>query len=174
MRIDANGAFGTQIARGFASVLGLLAHEPRCSVLCPFSWLCGLRCCRAGILTRRLAVQSEFFLLGASAVVLWGYEHEGDGTGGEQPRGTFVTSNFCHEIGIYQKQSSCYFHAVSAESTITRNLFFNGRAAVRRASLVLPSCCLTKQTCIFPIKPAFSILQGRAPWSISTMALAAG
>ena len=42
----------------------------------------------------------------------------------------------CAEIGIYQKQSSCYFHAVSAQSTVTNNLFFNGpRAMVRLMSL---------------------------------------
>jgi len=73
---------------------------------------------------------NEFALLGASGIVLWGYEHYGDGTGGEQPRMTSVMSNFCHEIGIYQKQSSCYFHAVSAQSTIQNNLFFNGPRAM--------------------------------------------
>jgi len=80
---------------------------------------------------------NEFFLIGNSAVVLWGYEHYGDGTGGEQPRLSTVNNNFCHEIGIYQKQSSCYFHAVSAQSTIQNNLFFNGpRAMVGRKALV--------------------------------------
>ena len=43
-----------------------------------------------------------------------------------------VSRVLCAEIGIYQKQSSCYFHAVSAQSTVTNNLFFNGpRAMVR-------------------------------------------
>jgi hypothetical protein len=74
--------------------------------------------------------RNEFYLLGASGIVLWGYEHHGDGTGGEQPRLTTVSNNFCHEIGVYQKQSSCYFHAVSAQSTITNNLLFNGPRAM--------------------------------------------
>ena len=121
-----------------------------------------------------VVTKNEIFLIGSSGIVLWGYEHYGDGTGGEQPRGTVVTSNFCHEIGsaevisfsrylvilifhrhshqdayvvliaallhhthrcaypsgIYQKQSSCYFHAVSAQSTIRNNLFFNGPRAM--------------------------------------------
>ena len=68
--------------------------------------------------------RNAFYLLGGSGIVLWGYETNGDGTEGNQPRRTTVTENFCHEIGIYQKQSSCYFHAVSAQSTVTHNLFF--------------------------------------------------
>jgi len=73
---------------------------------------------------------NELHSLGASGVVLWGYEHDGDGTGGEQPRRTQVMANFCHEVGVYQKQSSCYFHAVSAQSSIADNLFFNGPRAM--------------------------------------------
>lgn len=41
-----------------------------------------------------------------------------------------MEENFCHEIGIYQKQSSCYFHAVSAQSVVRRNIFFNGPRAM--------------------------------------------
>ena len=107
---------------------------------------------------------NTFYLLGGSAVVLWGHETNGDGTDGNQPRRTTVSENFCHgepasklrrsrlrshgiivsrvlraEIGIYQKQSSCYFHAVSAQSTVTNNLFFNGpRAMVRLMRLPAP------------------------------------
>ena len=47
-----------------------------------------------------------------------------------QPRFATVTENFCHEIGLYQKQSSCFFQAVSAQNTITNNLFFNGPRAM--------------------------------------------
>jgi hypothetical protein len=74
--------------------------------------------------------RNTFYLIGGSGVVLWGYETNGDGTDGNQPRRTTVSENFCHEIGIYQKQSSCYFHAVSAQSTVTKNLFFNGPRAM--------------------------------------------
>jgi len=74
--------------------------------------------------------RSEFVQLGSTAIAAWGYEHMGDGTGGDQPRDTQVVDNMCHEIGIYQKQSSCYFQAVSAENVIQRNLFFNGPRAM--------------------------------------------
>eukprot|EP00035_Acanthoeca_spectabilis_P012614 m.227837 g.227837 ORF g.227837 m.227837 type:complete len:815 (+) comp15667_c0_seq10:79-2523(+) len=73
---------------------------------------------------------NEFVNLGASGIALWGYDDQGDGTSGDQPRFTTVTQNICHEIGIYQKQSSCFFQAVAAQSTITKNLFYNGPRAM--------------------------------------------
>eukprot|EP00041_Stephanoeca_diplocostata_P018365 m.384320 g.384320 ORF g.384320 m.384320 type:complete len:858 (+) comp20990_c0_seq2:333-2906(+) len=73
---------------------------------------------------------NEFVSLGASAIALWGYETRGYGTDGNQPRFTVVTENICHEIGIYQKQSSCFFQAVSVQSTIRNNLFYNGPRAM--------------------------------------------
>eukprot|EP00051_Salpingoeca_urceolata_P012202 m.151344 g.151344 ORF g.151344 m.151344 type:complete len:412 (-) comp17408_c0_seq6:91-1326(-) len=97
---------------------------------CTFSRLDGNAVLLDGWNRDAVVEKSEFVLLGASAVVLWGYEHMGDGSGGEQPRGTVMDANFCHELGIWQKQSSCFFQAVSAQSTITNNLFFNGPRAL--------------------------------------------
>jgi len=77
--------------------------------------------------------RNEFVSLGASAIALWGEDTEatlGDATGGNQPRRTIVSGNVCHELGLYQKQSSCYFHAVAAQSIVTHNLFFNGPRAL--------------------------------------------
>ena len=74
--------------------------------------------------------RNTFHSLGASAVALWGLEHRGDGTSGDQPRYTEMTENFCHELGIYQKQSSCFFQAVSAQTNISHNIFFNGPRAM--------------------------------------------
>jgi len=56
----------------------------------------------------------------------WGYTDEHDGTGGDQPRYTTVINNVCHEVGIFQLQSSCWFQAKSALTNITNNLFYNG------------------------------------------------
>jgi hypothetical protein len=77
-------------------------------------------------------LRNEFVSLGASAIALWGEDTYplGDGTQGNQPRGTLVSENVCHELGLYQKQSSCFFQAVAAQSTITSNLFFNGPRAL--------------------------------------------
>lgn len=99
---------------------------------CTFSRLDGNAVLLDGYTRGTVIRQNEFTLLGASAIALWGYEEYGNGEvrGGEQPRNTLVDQNFCHEIGIYQKQSSCFFQAVSAQSTIQRNLFFNGPRAM--------------------------------------------
>mmetsp|Transcript_15704 Transcript_15704/g.18909 ORF Transcript_15704/g.18909 Transcript_15704/m.18909 type:complete len:390 (+) Transcript_15704:2-1171(+) len=77
--------------------------------------------------------RNEFYSLGMSGVALWGRTVNGtnDGRNGDQPRFTLFDGNFCHQIGLFQKQSSCYFQAVSAQNTITRNVCFNlPRAAV--------------------------------------------
>eukprot|EP00039_Didymoeca_costata_P002357 m.59603 g.59603 ORF g.59603 m.59603 type:complete len:982 (-) comp11259_c0_seq3:95-3040(-) len=54
-----------------------------------------------------------------------------DGRGGEQPRNTLVAGNLVREIGIWQKQSSAWFQALAATTTLQSNVFFNGpRAAI--------------------------------------------
>ena len=54
-----------------------------------------------------------------------------DARGGAQPHSTVVRSNLAHEIGLWQKQSSLWFQAVTAASNISGNVFFNGpRAAL--------------------------------------------
>jgi hypothetical protein len=52
-----------------------------------------------------------------------------DGRNGEQPRGTQLIGNLVREIGIWQKQSSMWFQAVSAETHIANNVHFNGPRA---------------------------------------------
>ena len=54
---------------------------------------------------------NEFVWLGQNAMAAWGETDGVDGTGGRQPRGTHVVGNVCHELGHYQKQSSCWFQA---------------------------------------------------------------
>ena len=54
-----------------------------------------------------------------------------DGRGGEQPRSTFVAGNLIREFGIWQKQSSAWFQALTALTTFNQNVVFNGpRAAI--------------------------------------------
>ena len=52
-----------------------------------------------------------------------------DGSAGNQPRGTTVRGNLCHEYGLHQKQSSCVFMAKSMASTIEGNIMFNAARA---------------------------------------------
>ena len=50
-------------------------------------------------------------------------------TGGTHPIGNVVEGNFIHEIGIFQKQVSCYFQAQTEGSTLSNNICFNGPRA---------------------------------------------
>ena len=53
-----------------------------------------------------------------------------DGTSGEQPRGTLIENNFCHELGHFEKQSSCWFQAKTALTVLKNNIMFNGPRAL--------------------------------------------
>eukprot|EP00937_MAST-01D_sp_MAST-1D-sp2_P001006 g1006.t1 len=80
---------------------------------------------------------SEFAWMGGSAIAAWGYTdeisdggiHGIDGTTMDFPRYTLVEGNLFHEIGVWEKQSSAFFQAKTAQSTLRNNLVFNlGRA----------------------------------------------
>ena len=91
---------------------------------------------------------NEFIFIGDNVIAQWGdtsavlnenkslsvpggWKIGPDGRGGDQPRGTKIIGNVAHEIGLWQKQSSLYFQAVSTETIVQGNVFFNGpRAAL--------------------------------------------
>jgi hypothetical protein len=52
-----------------------------------------------------------------------------DGTDGEHPRYTKVVGCSAREIGLYEKQSSFFVQAKTAQSFISGNVFFNGPRA---------------------------------------------
>ena len=73
----------------------------------------------------------DFAWLGESAVASWGRADGADARRGTQPLRTNMTGCVCREIGILEKQSSCYFAALSGSATVEGNLFYNmPRAAV--------------------------------------------
>ena len=91
---------------------------------------------------------SDFAFVGGNAVAAWGYTNETatdpgrpgvaienhptagvDGTDGEHPLFTTVTGCSAREIGLYEKQSSFFVQAKTAESRILGNVFFNGPRA---------------------------------------------
>jgi len=98
---------------------------------------------------RNATVQdSDFLFIGGNAIVSWGYTNETentgfpyytpntnypeggvDGTDGNHPRYTRIMRNTAREVGLYEKQSSFYMQAKTAESTIQGNVFFNGPRA---------------------------------------------
>eukprot|EP00729_Bicosta_minor_P016444 gene16444-2166_t len=54
-----------------------------------------------------------------------------DGRAGNQPRGSKIIGNIVSEVGMWEKQSSAWFQAVTAQSQIHGNVFYNGpRAAI--------------------------------------------
>eukprot|EP01084_Bolivina_argentea_P237331 398878_1 len=85
---------------------------------------------------------NDFEYIGDSVIALWGDTSSPDnnkalpyggpdGRNGNQPRMNHIYNNLIREIGLFQKQSSLYFQAVSCQNTIEKNIFFNGpRAAV--------------------------------------------
>ena len=76
---------------------------------------------------------NEFVWLGSTAMASWGRTdelsdggiHGVDGTDGNFPRFTTVGYNIVHEIGIWEKQSSAWFEAKTAQSRLMFNVFFN-------------------------------------------------
>merc|ERR1711953_1666785 len=51
------------------------------------------------------------------------------GTAGDFPMETTIEGNIVHELGIFEKQSSMWFQAKTAKTTLQGNLFFNGPRA---------------------------------------------
>jgi hypothetical protein len=87
---------------------------------------------------------NEFSWIGDSAMFAWGhtstclnanctkktpYTVGPDGRGGQQPWGTVIANNLVRELGIWQKQSSMWFQAVTAQTQLVDNVHFNGPRA---------------------------------------------
>lgn len=98
---------------------------------------------------RNATVQnSDFAYIGGNAIAAWGFTNETttdrarpgitlenapkagvDGTDGEHPRYTTIVGNSAREVGLYEKQSSFFVQAKTAQSIIHGNVFFNGPRA---------------------------------------------
>jgi len=87
---------------------------------------------------------NEFSWIGDSAIASWGstgfclnenctdkmeWRNGPDAREGLQPRGNRIVGNLVREIGIFQKQSSMYFQATSAQTYLAGNVHFNGPRA---------------------------------------------
>jgi hypothetical protein len=82
--------------------------------------------------SRGVAIEdSEFTLLGESAIVSWGRVDGADARALTQPWGTRVTRNLCSHIGLYEKQASCYFATLTGGAVVEGNIFHSvPRAAI--------------------------------------------
>ena len=72
---------------------------------------------------------NEFIYTGDSAIAAIGSAELIDGTDGNQPRGTVITGNLMHEIGIFGKQTAGYVQSLACQTNVTGNVIFNGPRA---------------------------------------------
>jgi hypothetical protein len=93
----------------------------------------------SGFVRNSTVSYNEFAWVGSTAVAAWGNTDGGDpripsgygldGSAGLQPRGNRIEGNLCHELGIWEKQSSCYTQFKASENVIARNIMYNGPRA---------------------------------------------
>ena len=115
---------------------------------CVFDRLDGNAVMISGYNRNATVSHSDFSYIGGNAMAAWGYTNETDtdpgrpgvaienapyagidGTDGNHPRYTQIISNTAREVGLYEKQSSFFVHAKTAETTLNGNVFFNGPRA---------------------------------------------
>ena len=88
---------------------------------CYFRKLDGTNLFLSGYNRNTTVVDSEFYSTGESAIASAGDTDLIDGSAMTVPRGTLVERSFFHEIGIWGKQTSFYFQAISCEATLRNN-----------------------------------------------------
>jgi len=115
---------------------------------CTFERLDGNAVMISGYNRNATVQNSDFSFIGGNAIASWGFTNETatdpgrpgvaienypeagvDGTDGEHPRYNTIISNTAREVGLYEKQSSFYVQAKTAQSIIQGNVFFNGPRA---------------------------------------------
>ena len=96
---------------------------------CVFNQTGGNALMLSGGVTNSTVEANEFVHTGDSAVLLLGRTQGIDGTAPTYPNHNRIAYNLMHEIGAYGKQTSCVFHSLAANSTVTGNVCFNGPRA---------------------------------------------
>ena len=87
----------------------------------------------SGFARNAVLSENEFAWTGDTAMAAWGYTDElseggtkgWDGSAGDHPYNTTVHGNVIRETGIWEKQSSCWFQAKAAKTTLTNNVCYN-------------------------------------------------
>ena len=121
---------------------------------CTFERLDGQAVLLDGYTRDATFARNTFYLIGASGVVLWGYEKNGDGTDGNQPRRTTVTENFCHEVrqAILQAVDGRVWSVVLNRAILTEPMIFCHRLGStknshRATSMLSQHRALSRTTC---------------------------
>ena len=108
---------------------------------CSFERLDGNAVMVSGYNRHATIKNSDFAFIGGNAIAAWGYTNETatdpgrpgekienfpeagvDGTDGNHPRYTTVTGCSAREVGLYEKQSSFFVQAKSAQSVVSGNV----------------------------------------------------
>ena len=136
---------------------------------CLFTRVDGNALFLSGYVRGAVIERNEFVWTGDSVMASWGYtaplgtENAGDqilaqyksgidGTAGEQPRGTQVLGNLVHELGHFEKQSSPWFQAKTAQTLLQGNIFFNMPRAGINCKL-RDRCALLDRLCSHNLPP---------------------
>ena len=82
--------------------------------------------CLSNYVRNAVIQDNEIVWSGASGIVSLGSADLLDGTLGTQPRGTQILRNLIHENGVYGKQTASYMQALSCQTELVGNVFFNG------------------------------------------------
>jgi hypothetical protein len=76
---------------------------------------------------RTTIADSEFYLIGDSAIVTVGDLNGNDGVSTERyPYETTIVRNHIHEVGVTGKQTAALFSATSGRTTFANNVAYNG------------------------------------------------
>ena len=100
---------------------------------CRFERLDGNGVMLSGYNRNASLLRNDLSWSGGTAFAAWGRTdeisdggvHGYDGTAGNFPRYTRVEGNVMREIGVWEKQSSCWFQAKTAQTTLKGNICFN-------------------------------------------------
>ena len=74
-------------------------------------------------------VGNEFVHIGDSAIATLGSSDRIFATAPTYPNNILIKGNHIREVGVYGKQTSCYFQAVAANVSFVDNLCYNGPRA---------------------------------------------
>lgn len=96
---------------------------------CVFNQTGGNALVISGSVTDSTIVQNEFEKIGDSAIVLLGAAEIDDGTKPTYPNRNTIARNHVHDYGVYGKQVSAVFQALSSNTTIVDNVVHGGPRA---------------------------------------------
>lgn len=82
-----------------------------------------------GHVTDSVVQRNEFAFCGDSAVVSVGNSRTIDGTEPTYPNKNLIQFNHIHHVGVFGKQTSCYFQALTANSSFVDNVCYDGPRA---------------------------------------------